>query len=82
MTRTICALLAALIVGVPTGYISAMLLTPLLGRLEPVLDTELAGHSGPRDEIFYLIWTVLIPALFMVFRLGLRRAGTGRKPVT
>jgi hypothetical protein len=59
----------AFVVGLPAGWITAMMLTPVLWRLEPVLHVELAGHSGPSDWVFYLMWAVLIPALFFLFRL-------------
>jgi hypothetical protein len=44
-----------------------MLLTPALWHLEPILHMELAGHSGPSDWIFYLVWLILIPLLFGIF---------------
>jgi hypothetical protein len=58
----------ALLIGLPLRWITSMLLTPVLWRLEPVLGMELAGHSGPSDWVFYVIWGSLIPALFFVFR--------------
>jgi hypothetical protein len=57
-----------LVVGLPLGWITAMLLTPLLWRLEPVLHVELAGHSGPSDWVFYVVWAIVVPALFFVFK--------------
>jgi uncharacterized RDD family membrane protein YckC len=71
--RTALAMMAAVLVGFPTGWIFAMLLTPLLWRLEPILHMELAGHSGPSDWIFYLVWALLIPGLFFVFQRKFRR---------
>ena len=56
----------------PLGWIVAIFLTPLLWRLEPVLHTELAGHSGPSDSIFYLVWAMLVPTLFALFFWKLR----------
>lgn len=79
--RTALALIAAVLVGFPSGWMAAMLLTPTLWRLEPVLHMELAGHSGPRDAIFYLIWAVAIPTLFVLFRL-LFAPRNRRGPVT
>jgi hypothetical protein len=58
----------SLVVGLPVGWIIAMLLTPVLWRLEPILHIELAGHSGPSDWVFYVLWAVIIPALFFLFR--------------
>ena len=68
MKRTAIAALLSLFVGLPLGWITAMLLTPALWRLEPVLHVELAGHSGPSDWVFYLVWAVVVPALFWVFK--------------
>ena len=65
--RLSIALVLALVIGLPGGWITAMLLTPVLWRLEPVLHMELAGHSGPSDWVFYLVWLVLVPALFVLF---------------
>ena len=62
----------SLLVGFPLGWIAAMFLSPLLGRLEPILHTELAGHSGPSDSIFYLVWAMLVPTLFALFFRALR----------
>ena len=72
--KTILALLIALIVILPLGWIVAMLLTPVLWRLEPVLNLELAGHSGPSDWVFLLIWAIVAVAFFLV----LRRVFSGR----
>jgi len=50
--KTLLAFLIAVIVSLPLGWIVAMLLTPVLWRLEPILNLELAGHSGPSDWVF------------------------------
>jgi len=68
-TKTTLALLVAIVVSLPAGWIIAMLLTPVLWRLEPVLNMELAGHSGPADWIFWVIWVIVAAALFFVLRL-------------
>jgi hypothetical protein len=68
LKRTAVASIAAILVGFPAGWICAMALTPVLWRLEPVLHMELAGHSGPSDWIFYLVWALAIPGMFFVFR--------------
>ena len=73
--RTTIAIALVLLLGVPAGWIVAMLLTPVLWKLEPVLHMELAGHSGPSDWILYLVWLVVIPLLFVVFRWTLRPRG-------
>ena len=68
-TKTTLALLVAMVVSLPAGWIIAMLLTPVLWRLEPVLNMELAGHSGPADWVFWIIWVIVAAALFFVLRL-------------
>lgn len=69
MKSSILSILVALVVGLPAGWILSMMLTPLLWRLEPVLQVELAGHSGPSDWVFYVVWAVVVPRLFLLFRL-------------
>ena len=73
MKRSIIASALALVIGLPTGWIIAMLLTPVLWRLEPILKIELAGHSGPADWVFYVVCALVVLPLFFVFRLALRR---------
>ena len=63
----------AIVVGLPLGWILAMIATPLLWRLEPILHMELAGHSGPSDWVFYVVWAIVIAGLFLVFRRILRK---------
>lgn len=73
MIRHGIALVLALVIGLPGGWILAMALTPLLWQLETPLHTELAGHSGPSDRVFYLVWALLIPGLFLLFRFVVLR---------
>lgn len=73
MKRTTMAAALAALIGLPVGWITAMLLTPLLWKLEHILNIELAGHSGPADWIFFAIWALVFAALFFVFRSVLRR---------
>ena len=73
MKRTIVAIILAVLIGVPLGWIVAMMLTPALWALEPILHMELAGHSGPSDWIFYVVWLVVIPLLFLLFRWLFRK---------
>lgn len=58
----------AAVIGLPVGWLGAMLLTPVLWRLEPILHMELAGHSGPSDWVFYVVWIVVMVGLFLIFR--------------
>ena len=73
MKRTVIAAILAALIGLPFGWIVSMLLTPLLWKLEPILHMELAGHSGPSDWIFYVVWLVLMPLLFVFSRWLLRK---------
>jgi CDP-diglyceride synthetase len=66
--KTMLALLIAVIGSLPLGWIVAMLLTPVLWRLEAVLNLELAGHSGPSDWVFLLAWAIVAVAIFLVVR--------------
>lgn len=66
--RYIGLLIAAALVALPVSFISGMLMTPLLWRLEPILGMELAGHSGPSDWILaslFGITTVLVFATLL-----------------
>ena len=63
-------------VSFPVSFVGAMMMTPLLYRLEPVLGMELAGHSGPSDWIiisFFGITTIAVAATI----LWLRRSSPG-----
>ena len=73
MKRTIIAIVLAVVLGFPAGWMLAMMLTPLLWDLEPILHMELAGHSGPSDSIFYIVWLAVIPLLFVFFRWAFRK---------
>lgn len=66
MRNILLSLAIALVAGLPVGWIAAMLLTPVLWRLEPVLGLELAGHSGPSDWVILLISALVVAALFAV----------------
>jgi len=68
MKRNLTAMVLAVVIGLPVGWLSAMLLTPVLWRLEPVLHMELAGHSGPSDWVFYVVGIVVMVGLFLIFR--------------
>jgi hypothetical protein len=76
MKKTIFALVIAVVAGLPLGWMVAMLLTPVLWRLEPVLHLELAGHSGPSDWVFIVVWAIVAIVLFLFLRALLKtRAG-------
>lgn len=68
----------ALGIGLPAGWILSTMLTPVLWRLKPILQMELAGHSGPTDWIFYLVWAIVVPALFLLFHSVIFRRSASR----
>jgi len=70
MKRTLISLVIAIVAGFPVSWIAAMLLTPVLWRLEPVLHMELAGHSGPSDWVFLLMWVLVAIAFFGILCLA------------
>ena len=72
--KTILAVLIAVLVSFPSSWIVAMLLTPVLWRLEPLLNMELAGHSGPADWVFWVIWAIIAAGFFFVLRLAFSTA--------
>jgi ABC-type antimicrobial peptide transport system permease subunit len=74
MKRAALALVLAVLIGLPLGWIITMMLTPALWKLEPILHMELAGHSGPSDWIFYVMWLVVVPVLSVFFRWMLRKS--------
>jgi hypothetical protein len=71
--RTALAIVLAIVIGFPGGWMVAMLLTPVLWKLEPILHMELAGHSGPSDWIFCVVWALIIPGLFLLLRFTVLR---------
>jgi ABC-type antimicrobial peptide transport system permease subunit len=75
LKRTIIAAALAALIGLPLGWVTAMMLTPVLWRLEPILHMELAGHSGPSDWVFYVVWAVIVLPLFVLFRWVARQRG-------
>jgi hypothetical protein len=66
-------MILAVFLGLPLGWVVSMMLTPVLWKLEPILHMELAGHSGPSDWIFYVVWVIVLPLLFVFFRSMLRK---------
>jgi hypothetical protein len=76
LKRVAIALILAVVVGLPIGWIVSMMLTPVLWKLEPILHMELAGHSGPSDWIFYVVWAIVVPLLFVFFTKMLRKGTT------
>jgi len=66
--KLILIAIVAVAVGLPAGWILAMSLTPVLWKLEPIPHMELAGHSGPSDWVFHVVWAIVVPALFFLLK--------------
>ena len=56
--RVLAVLVVAAVVSYPLSFVGAMMMTPVLHRLEPVLGMELAGHSGPSDWIIVAVFGI------------------------
>ena len=79
--RHVTYLVISIIGGFVFGFIAAMLCTPLLWRLEPVLGIELAGHSGPSDWVMYLFFGFFAAAIEVLLLFFNRRSrGSVAKP--
>jgi hypothetical protein len=58
-------LFVAVLIGcVPITAVLAIVLTPVLWKLEDVVHIELAGHSGPSDWVLYALYAVVVAAVF------------------
>jgi hypothetical protein len=55
--------------AVPLSFFVAMLVTPVLWRLEGVIGIELAGHSGPADWIIAAIFGLSVMLSVILLRL-------------
>jgi hypothetical protein len=69
--------IVAAVVSFPISFVGAMMLTPVLYRLEPVLGMELAGHSGPSDWIIVAIFGITTIAVAGVI-LWLQRSSRAK----
>jgi CDP-diglyceride synthetase len=78
--KTILAFLIAVVASLPIGWIVAMLLTPTLWRMESILKMELAGHSGPSEWVFIVIWAVIAVVLFLALRGTLASSKSDQEP--
>jgi hypothetical protein len=59
----------AVFLALPLTVVLAVVFTPLLWRLEPVLNIELAGHSGPADWILVTLFALAsLFCLWLLFR--------------
>jgi hypothetical protein len=65
--------------GFVIGFIAAMLCTPLLWKLEPVLKMELAGHSGPSDWVMWIFFGFFALLIELLLVLSYRRGRTTSK---
>ncbi len=76
--HNLISVVLAVVVGLPVGWLTAMLLTPALWRAEEVLHMELAGHSGPADWVLFVVCGVVVCCLFLFFRFVI--FARGRQP--
>jgi len=60
--------LVSVLLGLPFSWIVAVSLTPVLWKLEPIFHMELAGHSGPSDWVFYVVFAVVVLVLFVLLK--------------
>jgi hypothetical protein len=67
--RHIAYLAISIVGGFVVGFVAGVLCTPILWKLEPILNVELAGHSGPADWVMLLFFGVcaVIIELLLVF---------------
>ena len=77
--RVLGLVVVAAVAAIPASFVTAMLLTPVLWRLEPVLRMELAGHSGPADWIITTIFGVFTAVLSIIL-LRLAHGAATRPP--
>lgn len=73
---------AAVILGFPTGFIAAIVTSPFWGWFEGVTGIESLGHSGPANLVFDVMFTVCMLGFFaileIIFRCGRRVEPTTR----
>jgi hypothetical protein len=77
--RHVCYAGISIVGGFVFTFIAAIVCTPLLWRLEPVLGIELAGHSGPSDWVlwlFFAVFVLMIEALLVYSRRRSVRSAT------
>jgi len=74
-------LFAALFLAcIPLTFLTAMLLTPLLWKLEAPLGIELAGHSGPAEWVFFVLHGVVTAlAVLVAWRVFRTRPAAGQR---
>lgn len=68
---------AAIVLGFPTGFIAAIVTSPFWGWFEGATGIESLGHSGPADWVFYLMFSVCVLGFFATLEAIFR----GRQPV-
>lgn len=59
-------LIISIVIAIPIGFLLAVLMTPLLWRLEEIIPVELAGHSGPADWVFLTVAALTAAAIFIL----------------
>lgn len=64
--QIISKVVVSILIAIPVGFILAMLITPLLWKLEEVVPIELAGHSGPAIWVFNTTIVFVATAIFIM----------------
>jgi hypothetical protein len=74
--RLLGLLVVSGVVSFPIAFITAIMMSPWLGRLEARYGIELVGHSGPSDWIYATVFgitTVLVFAFLVWLATLVRR---------
>lgn len=78
--RLVGLLALSAVASAPLTFVTAMMLTPVLWRLESVVGIELAGHSGPSDWVFEIIFAVFTVVLFFALHMAMGRRPQAASP--
>ncbi|MEW5976772.1 MAG: hypothetical protein AB1898_13295 [Acidobacteriota bacterium] len=65
LTRVLLALVAIVLVAVPSSFLITILLLPLWSWVEASFGIESVGHSGPAEWCYALVFLVLMGALLL-----------------
>jgi hypothetical protein len=64
--------LAAVVLGLPTGFMAAVVSAPFWGWFEGATGIESLGHGGPDDWVFYLMFALSVVSLFVILEIAFR----------
>lgn len=63
---------AAVVLGLPSGFIAAVVSAPFWGWFEAATGIESLGHGGPDDWVFYLMFALSVVSLFAILEIAFR----------